>query len=188
MTLIRTFDLVLVCATFLASLAVSASSLTWPGLAEVLVIRIKVANMLLFVGYLGLCSAVFTMCGLYRSHRLSSWKQRLYEILLAVTLVTAAFLVLHQFIFLEFVNNAFLLVFWLLTVGALMLSHELTLQLLQVARQQGRNLRHIVIVGEGPDADALAQRIRQEKGLGYRILRIIDAREMTEDGWITSDR
>ena len=149
--------------------------------------RIKVANILLFVGYLVLCSAVFTACGLYRSHRLSSWTQRLYEILLAATLVTGAFLVLNQFIILEFATNAFLLSFWLLTLCLLMLTHEITLRLLYVARQQGRNLRQIVIVGEGPEADALAHRIRQERSLGYRILRIIDTREMAEDGWIAGD-
>jgi FlaA1/EpsC-like NDP-sugar epimerase len=187
MTLIKISDLAFICATFLASLAVSSNSLTWPGFAEVLVIRIKVANMLLFVGYLVLCSAVFTACGLYRSHRLSSWRQRLHEILLAVTFVTGAFLVLNQFIFLEFATNEFLLLFWLLTVGTLTLSHEITLRLLSVARQQGRNLRHIVIVGEGPDANALANHIRQEKSLGYRILRIIDTKEMAEDGWIAGD-
>jgi FlaA1/EpsC-like NDP-sugar epimerase len=187
MMLIRILDLVIVCASFLTGLAVSSNSLDWPGFAEVLVIRIKVANILLFVGYLVLCTAVFTACGLYRSHRLSSWKQRLHEILLAVTFVTGAFLVLNQFILLEFATNAFLLLFWLLTVGTLMLSHEITLRLLYVARQQGRNLRHIVIVGEGPYADALAHRIRQEKSLGYRILQIIDTREMAEDGWIAGD-
>jgi FlaA1/EpsC-like NDP-sugar epimerase len=186
-TLIRVFDLLLVCGSFLASLAISAHSLTWPGLAEVLVIRIKVGNLLLFVGYLILCSTTLSACGLYRSHRLSHSKQRLYEILLAVTLVTGALLVLGQFILLSFATNEFLLLFWALTFCALTLSHETALGLLYLARVRGKNLRHVIIIGEGPDALALAHRVSQDASLGYRVLRIIDVRETIEDGYIAGN-
>lgn len=186
-TLIRVFDLLLVCAAFLASLAISSNSLSWPGLAEVLVIRIKVANLVLFVGYLLLCSTVLAACGLYRSHRLSYSKQRLYEILLAVTLITAALLILRGIFLLSFATNEFLLLFFALTFCAIALSHEAALGLLYLARLRGRNLRHVIIVGEGPDATALAARVSQDASLGYRVLRIIDARGTTEDGYIASD-
>ena len=79
---VRLFDLAIVCGVFLTAFAISSSSLTWPTLAQVLVIRIQVSNLVLFAGYLGLCSAVFGACGLYGSHRLSRWPQRFYEIFL----------------------------------------------------------------------------------------------------------
>jgi FlaA1/EpsC-like NDP-sugar epimerase len=185
--LIRVFDLLLVCGSFLASLAMSSGSLTWPGLAEVLVIRIKVANLVLFVGYLVLCSAVLSACGLYRSHRLSHAKQRLYEIFLAVTFITGAFLVLKPAFSLDFATNKFLVLFWGLTFCGLALSHEAALGLLYLARLRGRNLRNVIIVGEGLDATALAARIGQEVSLGYRVLRILDVKEITEDGYIAGD-
>src|SRR5215472_41398 len=84
----RVFDLGAVCVSFLVTFAISSGSYTWPGLAHVLIMRIKVVNLLLFGGYLALCSAVFSACGFYRSHRLSRWNRRLYEILSAVTLLT----------------------------------------------------------------------------------------------------
>ena len=187
-TLIRVSDLVLVCGSFLASLAISSGSLTWPGLAEVLVMRIKVANLLLFIGYLALCSAIFSACGLYRSHRLSRAKQRLYEIFLAVTLTTGTLLALRGLFLLSFATNEFFLWFWPLSFSTVVLCHEIVLKLLHLARLHGRNLRNVIIVGEGPDALALVDRVNQDASLGYRVLRIIDARGITEDGYITGDR
>jgi FlaA1/EpsC-like NDP-sugar epimerase len=187
-TLIRVSDLVLVCGSFLASLAISSGSLTWPGLAEVLVMRIKVANLLLFIGYLALCSAIFSACGLYRSHRLSRAKQRLYEIFLAVTLITGTLLALRGLFLLSFATNEFFLWFWPLSFSTVVLCHEIVLKLLHLARLHGRNLRNVIIVGEGPDALALVDRVNQDASLGYRVLRIIDARGITEDGHITGDR
>jgi FlaA1/EpsC-like NDP-sugar epimerase len=186
-TLIRVFDLVLVSASFLASLAISSNSLSWPGLAEVLVIRIKVANLVLFVGYLLLCSTVLAACGLYRSHRLSYSKQRLYEIFLAVTLITGALLILRPIFHLLFATNEFFLLFFALTFCTVALSHETALGLLYLARLRGRNLRNVIVVGEGPDAIALADRVSQDASLGYRVLRIIDARGTPEDGYIAGD-
>jgi FlaA1/EpsC-like NDP-sugar epimerase len=186
--LIRVSDLVLVCGTFLAGLAISADSLSWPGLAEVLVIRIKVANFVLFIGYLALCSAIFSACGLYRSHRLSHAQQRLYEIFLAVTFISGALLALKAIFRLEFATYNFLLWFWALNFCTLALAHETALWLVYFAHLRGRNLRNVIIVGEGPGATALADRVSQETSLGYRILRIIDARGIPEDGYVAGDR
>jgi FlaA1/EpsC-like NDP-sugar epimerase len=178
----RIFDLAVVCIVFPTAIAISAGPLTWPGLAEVLVMRIKVANLFLFGGYLILCSVVFSACGFYRSHRLSHWNQRLSEILFAVTFVTAVLLTLRWILDLMFATNEFLLVFWLLTLSTLVLSRGIAWQLLHLARSRGRNLRNVIIIGEGPYAAALANRIRQEGSLGYRLLRIIDAGELTGNG------
>jgi FlaA1/EpsC-like NDP-sugar epimerase len=176
----RVFDLVIVCMTFLGAVVVTSSTLTWPGLAQVLVIRVKIANLFLFAGYIALCAGLFLACGLYRSHRLSRWGQRINEIFLAVTLLTGVLWLLRMPLALEFAKDAFLLLFWLLTLCTLVLSHELTRQILFLARRRGRNLRNIIIIGDGPSADALASRIRQESNLGYRVLRIIDVAEMGE--------
>jgi FlaA1/EpsC-like NDP-sugar epimerase len=186
--MVRLFDLVAICVVFIASLAISSASLTWPSLAEVLVMRIKLANLLLFVGYLALCSAVFLACGLYRARRLSRWPQSLYEVFFAVTLLTGVPWLLKRPLALEFATDAFLLLFWLLMLCALFLSHALARWLLHLARLHGRSLRNVVVVSDGTDAVVLANRIRQEVGLGYRVLRIINAGEVTEDGGPAGDR
>ena len=183
----RLLDLALVCMTFFAALAVSSGSLTWPSLAQVLVIRIKVANLFLFVGYVVLCSAVFMACGFYRSHRLSRWPERLSEVFCAVTVITGVLWLLRWPLALDFATGSFLLLFWLLAFCTLIVVHELLLGLLHLARRHGRNLRNIIIIGEGAEARTLASQITQESSLGYRVLRIIDAGEMTENGRTISD-
>jgi FlaA1/EpsC-like NDP-sugar epimerase len=187
MLMVKAFDLTAICATALAALAISSGSSTWLNLGYLLVIRIKVANLLLFVGYLALCSAVFSACGLYRSHRLAPWHRRLYEILLAVTLLTGVLLVLRWPLHLTFAKAEFLLWFWPLTFCTLFLSREIVRLLLHLARLRGRNLHNVIIVGEGSDATALANRVRQEASLGYRVLRIIDAKEIAENGRMAGD-
>jgi FlaA1/EpsC-like NDP-sugar epimerase len=186
--IIRVLDLAAVCATFLAALAISSGSLTWPSFVYVLAIRVKVANLLLFMGYIALCSFVFAACGLYRSHRLSCWPQKLYEMLLVATWLTGALLVLKWALHLLFATNAFLLLFWLLTLCTLWLLHELARQLLERARVRGRNLRNILIVGEGLEITDLVTRMRQEASRGYRVLRTIDAGELMKNDQITSDK
>jgi FlaA1/EpsC-like NDP-sugar epimerase len=183
----RQFDLAVVCMTFLAALAVSSSSLTWPSLAQVLVIRIKVANLFLFGGYLGLCSAVFLACGFYRSHRLPRWPGRLAEIFAGVTVITSVLWLLRWPLALEFATRSFLCMFWLLTFCTLIVVHEIGRGLSQLARRRGRDLRNVIIIGEGAEALALASRIRQESSLGYRVLRVFDAGEMTENGRTIGD-
>jgi FlaA1/EpsC-like NDP-sugar epimerase len=187
MKTMRLFDLGMVCAMFLAALAISSSSLTWLSLAEVLVIRIKVANLLLFAGYLGLCWVILSACGLYQSHRLSRWPRRLYEIGLAATVLTGVYWLLRRPLALEFATDMFLLWFWLLMLSVLMLSREIAQQVLHLARLRGRNLRNIIIIGEGSEAAALANRIGQETSLGYRVLRVIDAEGMLENGRNVAD-
>jgi FlaA1/EpsC-like NDP-sugar epimerase len=77
----------------------------------------------------------------------------------------------------NFATKYFFLAFWLLTFTGLFLSRVISQQLLYFARSRGRNLRNIVIVGEGKDASALADRIARENTLGYRVVRVIKAEE-----------
>lgn len=183
----QVLDLVIVCLAFVASIAIGSGAFNWPSLTEILVARIKVSNLFLFIGYLALCSAIFSACGFYQSHRLSHRKHRLYEVLLAVTLSTGVLLVLGWPLDLSFATKEFLLVFWLLCISILMLSHELAQQLLHLARLHGRNLRRVVIVGEEDDAKALANLITHQAGFGYHVVQVIDAREMAKNGQIASD-
>jgi exopolysaccharide biosynthesis polyprenyl glycosylphosphotransferase len=75
----------------------------------------------------------------------------------------------------QFATMSFFVVFWLLTFSVLFLARVLGQHLLYYARSRGRNLRSIVVVGEGLAAAALGDRIEQEPSLGYRLARIIDA-------------
>ena len=140
--------------------------------------RIKLFNLLFFVGYIALCTATFSSCGFYLSHRLSNRRRQLREILLAVSFITGVLFVARYPLDFDFASDQFLAVFWLLTFTVLTPSRIIAKRLLHYARLRGRNLRSIVIVGEGPDAWKLAERIENETILGYRVVQVIDAKEV----------
>ena len=77
----------------------------------------------------------------------------------------------------EFATKYFYLFFWLLTVGLLSVSRLMGQYMSHLVRSRGRNLRNIIVVGEGKDATALAERIEKETTLGYRVVRVINAKE-----------
>jgi exopolysaccharide biosynthesis polyprenyl glycosylphosphotransferase len=171
--LAKLFDLVAVTLTFVVAFAVASGTLASPSFTEVLLLRIKIVNFLIFAGYLALCSAVFSISGFYLSHRMTGWRRIYREIALATSLITAVLLILP--LRMEFATISFFISFGLLTFTILLLSRLVAQSLFYYARLHGRNLRSIVIVGEGADAVALAERVEEETALGYRLARIIDA-------------
>jgi FlaA1/EpsC-like NDP-sugar epimerase len=173
--LARLFDLALVSLTFITAFAISSGTLTWPSLAQVLLVRIKIVNILVFGGYLALCSGIFSLCGFYLSHRLSGWSRRVREAVLATTLITAILVVLPFRMALA--TKEFFVCFWMLTVGGLVMSRLCADYILYFLRARGRNLRNLVIVAEGEDAAALAEHIEKEPTLGYRVIRVINPKE-----------
>ena len=173
----RTGDLAAIIAVFFVALAVSSGSFTVLSFTELLAIRIKLSNLLYFVGYVGVCAVTFASCGLYVSHRLSRFTRYLREIFMGVTFIATVLLLLRQPLEFTFATNYFLVVFWSLSIAALILPRVIGYQLLHRARAHGRNLRHIIIVGEGSNARALAKRLENEVALGYKVVQIIDAME-----------
>jgi FlaA1/EpsC-like NDP-sugar epimerase len=174
----KLLDLCMMGASFLAALAIASGSYTVLSLTEVLAIRIQVFNLIFFVGFVMVCAATFASCGFYVSHRLSHWRRRSREICMAVSFITGFLLVLRSPLDFHFASNRFLTVFWLLNFVLLLGTRMLGQQLLYLVRLRGRNLRSIVVVGEGLEGAALAERVEKEPALGYRVVRVIDAKEI----------
>jgi len=169
----RIYDLVVVSFSFLVVMAIDTGGGTWRDIANVFAMRITVGNVVGFGLYLVLCAVVFSACGVYRSHRLSVVGRRAGEMALAVVLVTGIILVFRVPLELSFAKNSFLLLFASVIFVLLMVSHEVALGLLSYARSRGRNLRHVVIVGELKEAVALAEKIARDGSLGYRVVGVI---------------
>jgi FlaA1/EpsC-like NDP-sugar epimerase len=175
--LARLLDLLTIGSSFLAALAIASESHTVLSFTEVLAIRIQVFNLIFFVAFVLVCAATFASCGFYVSHRLSHWRRRVREIFIAVSFITGLLLMLRTPLDFDFASNRFLTVFWLLNFGFLLGIRMIGQQLLYLVRLRGRNLRRIVVIGEGLEAEALANRVEKEPALGYRVVRVIDARE-----------
>ena len=174
----KLFDLLIVAVSFVAALVMASRNYTVLSFAEFLALRIQIFNLLFLAAYVVGCAMTFTSCGFYVSHRLASWARRVREIFVAVTFITGVLFISRAAFQFDFATNRFLLFFWLFSFMVLVLVRVIGQQLLRSMRLRGRNLRSIVIVGEGLDAAALADRIEKEPALGYRVVQIIDAREI----------
>ena len=148
----KLLDLGLVASSFLAALAIASGSYTILSFADVLAMRIQIFNLLFFASYVGVCAVTFAKCGFYISHRLSHWRRRVREIFTAVTLITAVLFALRSPFDFAFASNHFLFFFWLFSLVVLLIVRVFGYHVLQCMRLRGRNLRSIVIVGEGMDA------------------------------------
>lgn len=120
---------------------------------------------------------VFRHFGLYRHRYMSFMKFRHYHLLdlLKATslgtllLIGAAFLAeLRQ------VTAESVLVFWAAVTLATLLSRETLSMIVRQMRLNGRNLRHLLIVGTNSRAQAFAKRVDQHPELGYSLRGFVD--------------
>jgi exopolysaccharide biosynthesis polyprenyl glycosylphosphotransferase len=149
--------------------------------------RVKVQNILLFLGLFCFWHAIFSAFGLYRSKRLGGQREEALEILKAISAGVLALVVVAVIFRVRMVTPAFILGFWVVA-SALILLSRLTLRVfLRRMRVHGRNLRHMLIVGTNPRAIEFARAIHERHELGYQLLGFADEewagnREFAESG------
>jgi exopolysaccharide biosynthesis polyprenyl glycosylphosphotransferase len=171
----KLFDLGLVFLSFgMATYLVESAGKNVP-LAQVLSMRVKLSNFAIFALALFLCHAMFALCGLYESRRLSSKFTETLDVLKATSLSTLCLTGLSLIFSLRAVYTPrFLLLFWGIVTLALALSHLLLRFWLAGVRRNGHNLRHILILGTNARAIQFARKIVTAPEQGYRLVGFVD--------------
>ncbi|MGA7217008.1 MAG: sugar transferase [Candidatus Sulfotelmatobacter sp.] len=171
---LKLFDLLLMSAAFVVSTLPLVHRVGRLTSAEFFEMRVKLGNLVLFVSFLLIWHILFSVFGLYRSKRLSSRWEEVRDICGATTLgtviIAGAALVFNVWV----VNRVFLVLFWGLTTGLVILSRTIIRAALAYARRHGRNQRNLLVIGTNARALTLAQRIQAKPELGYRILGFAD--------------
>jgi len=116
---------------------------------------------------------LFAYFGLYEVRRLDQRVREWLDIAKAVTLGTLVAAALALLVA-EESTKAIILLFYLLALCVAIASRALVREGLVFLRSHGRNLRHVVFVGSGPEAVDLAQKILHRADLGYRLLGFVD--------------
>lgn len=112
---------------------------------------------------------------LYRSRRTSRLGAELTAIAQGMTIVMAL-TALGSFFLRGELARSVLLLFAVAGTGALWL-HRLLIRLsLRALRRQGRNLRHVLIVGTGPLALAVAKKMRDNPDFGFEVKGLVSPR------------
>jgi exopolysaccharide biosynthesis polyprenyl glycosylphosphotransferase len=169
----KLFDVLLMVAAF-ALATVMASHSSAVSLQEFLAIRVKIQNFVIFTGLLFCWHLVFSMCGAYASHRLSTRQDELLDLMKATTIGSLLVFVGKLTFQITLVTPKFLFVFWAAaTLLAIMSRVTLRVTLAQI-RLHGRNLRDMLIVGTNPRGVQFARKIAENPTLGYRIVGFVD--------------
>ncbi len=143
-------------------------------LSEFLAMRIKIQNLLILGLFFIAWLFIFQAIGIYRSRRLEKTIQGTFDILKATTISTSLLLAAGFILNISLINKTFLIAFWTGS-SLLMIVSRIVLRIaLKNMRLKGYNLRNIVIIGTGEQAQKFAKKISQSPELGYHILGFVD--------------
>jgi exopolysaccharide biosynthesis polyprenyl glycosylphosphotransferase len=174
LSILKVFDLLVMTVVYLLASVPVAYGREGISLTEFLSMRIKVENFFVFLAIIGTWHILFASLGVYESQRLSSLKNELRCVIRATSACTLCVGVAALLFTIRMVRPEFLVAFWLLTTGTLVLSRLVLRTLLESLRRRGRNLRHILVVGTNLRAIQFAQKIEATIESGYRIIGFVD--------------
>lgn len=170
----KLFDLaVMVFAAGLAAL-LTMGQVRLALISEFFSMRVKVGNFLIAAGLLILWHALFVRFGLYRSHRLSSRKREVVDVVkasLSGSLLLSGFALLFH---IRMATPVFLFFFCMLSTAMLVEGRLILRAVLKQTRLHGRNLRHVLIVGSNARAVEIAKKLESRPDLGYLIVGFVD--------------
>jgi exopolysaccharide biosynthesis polyprenyl glycosylphosphotransferase len=171
---LKLFDTTLMLVSFGFSTLVVSSNVEVSSFESLLVMRVRLPNLAIFIGFMIAWHMIFSFFKLYQSRRLSSVHEEVADIIKA-TAAGAAVLLLGALVFnIRLVTPTFLASFWASTTSCLMLSRLALRFLLRQIRSRGRNLRNVIIAGTNSRALAFAKKIESSTDLGYMLKGFVD--------------
>jgi len=174
LTGMKLFDLSILIVSFGLSTLTVGQSQRAVSLEQFLSMRVKLSNCIEFAGVALLWYAIFSLCGLYKSKRLSARRVENFELLTATALATGLLALLAELIRISLITPYFLVLFWAISSLLCMSSRLVLRPVLAAVRKRGRNLRHMLILGTNPRAIEFAHKILQKPELGYRLVGFVD--------------
>lgn len=149
--------------------------------ADISLIEDQPAQVLVILVFL-ISLVAYPAVGVYRPFRGEKRRKEVGVIISAwfITMVTATALS-YYINFLNSISSSFLLT-W--TISGLLTSivfRLVTRQFLLMFRERGHNLRHIIVVGGGKNANEVINRVNQAKWTGYNILGYFSSKSLDVD-------
>ena len=173
MSAFRTADVAVMALAFTMALVVSAQRMSIE-LEEFLAVRIKLSNILLFIGFAVIWHLIFCSQGLYRSRRIGLIKVEWWDLTKAIAF-GAFFLSAVTLLFeISAINRTFLVTFFAVVYPATLAMRSGLRFFLGGVRERGRNLRNAVIVGCGHRGTLIGRELRNRPDLGYLLLGYVD--------------
>jgi exopolysaccharide biosynthesis polyprenyl glycosylphosphotransferase len=171
-------DLTVLALSLYAAIRLFAASSQWLSLQDILNVRPRLRDMLAVGGILLGWIMLFQYFGLYRQRYMSFMRFRPYhfvDMIKATALGTLLLLIGAAFLVgLEQITTWLVLKFWVIVTLGTLLTREVLNLCLRELRLQGRNLRHLLIVGTNDRAQELAKMVKLHPELGYALRGFVD--------------
>jgi exopolysaccharide biosynthesis polyprenyl glycosylphosphotransferase len=168
------FDVGILAVSYVVAAVRTWHLIAFSSFASFISMRVKVLNIILFLGLFYSWHAIFSAFGLYRSRRLRDRKPEALDVLKA-TSVAVIVLGLAAAIFrVRMVTPAFIVLFGATSSLILILCRLLMREVLAWVRRHGRNLSHVLIVGTNQRALEYARTIDERPELGYHLIGFAD--------------
>jgi exopolysaccharide biosynthesis polyprenyl glycosylphosphotransferase len=171
---LKVYDLVIMIASFALAAVLALGVGRAVSITDFFSIRVRLVNVVLFVGLLFLWHNIFTALDLYQSHRMSSRLSETWEVLKATALATLVFWAAAALFHISMASPLFLAMFFVISTVLMASSRVLLRTGLSRARAHGRNSRNVLIVGTNRRAIEFAEKIENRLELGYRIIGFAD--------------
>ena len=136
--------------------------------------KIKFVNVILLTILVVIWPGILSTFGLYQSQRSVKLGQDFMTIWKAVgvgTMLMAAMVFIFDR---KNITISTLVSFWIMCSSMIFFSRLLLRKFLFEARKQGRNLRHVVVIGNGKRGHELASILTEKKELGYKLVGFVD--------------
>ena len=170
---LKIYDLMVMLVAFAVAAMAPLAQMDAPTFTEVLSIRIKLHNFLLFFGFMLAWHGMFTYFGLYLAPRIPSTSRGMsLDVAKAALGGTIVIWIATVAIRIELITMAFLMVFWVVSFGLCVLGRSLLRAVMR--RRSDRKSSHLVIVGTNPRAVAFANRIESNAEFDYRVVGFVD--------------
>ncbi|MCK9377149.1 MAG: sugar transferase [Syntrophobacterales bacterium] len=171
---LKFFDLGnLVFCLFLA-VASSAKKINLVSLPQLLARPILVTDLILFLGFALIWHKIFTIFGLYRSKRLTTWKAEIIDIINATALGALVLFLMSVVFRIQLATPRVVFLFWAYASSTTICARLLLRYFLERLRSRGINLQNLLIVGTNLRALNFARQIESRMELGYRIIGFVD--------------
>lgn len=174
---LKLFDLGLIVVSFGLATVLLVRSYDSVSLGSFLAMRVKLSNCVIFAIALLLCHAMFSLCGLYRSRRLSTRLAEVRDVLKATTLATLCMALIAAVFSVIMITPRFLVLFWIISSVSVEISRLVLQSWLGLVRRHGRNLRYLLVLGTNSRAVEFVRKIEAAPERGYELLGFVD------DGW-----
>ena len=124
----------------------------------------------------------FRLFNLYEPKRFRRKLEECMDIIKATSLGSLLICAMIGLLGSQFFNSLVVIVFWLTAMVMTVAVRAAIRFLLTLVRSQGRNLRHIVVLGTNRRARAFAEKIRERRDMGYNVIGYVDDRSADKEG------